>query len=157
MRGQIWSLDFSVSIVIFLIVLIPFMLIWGYMYAENEEKRMFDDMETRAMSISDSLVRLGGVPDDWNATSVEVIGLASEENVLDPGKVSSFDSMNYSHVREVMTKRYDYYLRISDINGSVYLEKGSLPSDTTIVPVERYANYNDRIVRLQLYLWSPLI
>lgn len=157
MRGQIWSLDFSVSIVIFLIVLIPFMTMWGYMYAENEEKRVFDDMEMRAMSISDSLVRLEGVPKNWNETNVEVIGLASEENFLDSGKVESFESMSYSRVRDVMTKRYDYYVRISDINGSVYMEKGSLPSDTTIVPVERYANYNDRIVRLQLYLWSPLI
>jgi hypothetical protein len=154
MKGQVWSLDFAVSVTIFLMVLVPFLLVFGYIVDQNSERTVLDDMEVSALSISDSLVRAAGVPQDWNATTVELVGLAYTENVLDEGKMVLFDSLSYDKLKGVMSKGYDFYIKISDLNGTVYIEKGSLPARTTIVPVERYAVYRNRVVKLQLYLWS---
>jgi hypothetical protein len=154
MKGQVWSLDFAVSVTIFLLILVPFLMIFGYIMNQNTERAALDDMGVSALSISDSLVRAAGVPQDWNATTVELVGLADTENVLDEGKVALFDSLGYDKLKSVMSKGYDFYMKISDLNGTVYTEKGSLPGRVTIVPVERYAVYRNRVVKLQLYLWS---
>ncbi len=154
MKAQIWSIDFASSLTIFIIVLASVFLAWNYLSAQTQEQRAMDSMELFALEVSDALVRTPGIPEDWNSSYVEVVGLASHENVIDPDKLNATESMGYDRLRLLMTGGYDFYLIISDINGTTYLEKGSLPQNRTTVPVERYANYGDRIVKMKLCLWA---
>ncbi|NIO19414.1 MAG: hypothetical protein GTN76_01360 [Candidatus Aenigmarchaeota archaeon] len=154
-KGQVWSLDFVTSLIIFFLVLVPLFFVWNYVNIQNMEQRTFDDIEVLALTTSDSLIRTKGVPENWNSSNVNVIGLADEENILNPTKVSEFLSMgniNYNLTRNILTGKYDFFFGITDLNGTVYGTIGNKPPDKTIVPVERYCLYNDRVVKIELTL-----
>ncbi|NIO23056.1 MAG: hypothetical protein GTN38_03465 [Candidatus Aenigmarchaeota archaeon] len=154
-KGQVWSLDFVTSLVIFTLVLIPLLFVWNYVNIQNMEQRTFDEIETLALSISDSLIRTKGVPENWNSSNVNVIGLAEGENVLSIPKVSEFLYMGnneYDLTKNILVGRYDFFFSITDLNGTVYGTAGSKPADRTIVPVERYCLYNNRVVKIELAL-----
>jgi hypothetical protein len=159
-KAQIWTLDFSISILIFISAMIAVLFAWNYVssgYQENQELR---EMQLKVLTISDSLIRTPGLPDDWDSDSVEVIGLAGEENVLDPLKVREFVNMsdaNYSRVKALLDiSLYDFYFEVEDLNGTVH-ENTTFPmspSTTLVVPTERYSLYNDRIVKVRFVLWE---
>lgn len=156
-KGQVWSLDFIVSVIVFLSVLIPLFFVWNQINLQNQQELLFEDIERMALSLSDSLVRTGGFPEDWNESTVSVIGLASGDNILDESKVSSFLSMgaaNYNMTRTLLTGSYDFFFEITDINGTAIGSMGQKPDDKMIVPIERYCIYNGRIVRMELALIS---
>lgn len=148
-------MDFVASLVIFLLVLIPLLFVWNYINIQNMEQRTFDEIETLALKVSDSLIRTKGIPENWNSSNVNVIGLASEENVLNFAKVSEFIYMGnneYTLTKNILIGKYDFFFSITDLNGTQYGTIGNKPADRTIVPVERYCMYNERIVKIELAL-----
>ncbi len=154
-KGQVWSLDFITSVVAFLIVLIPLFFIWSYLNIQNQQQILFDEVETLTLSISDALVRTKGLPLDWNTTNVDMIGLASQENILNATKVSYFLNMgnnDYNRTRAILTGGYDFFFNLTDINGSSYGTIGSKPPNRMTVPIERYCLQRQRIVKLEFTL-----
>jgi hypothetical protein len=154
-KGQIWSLDFITSVIIFLIVLIPLLFVWTYVNIQNQQQILFDEVETLTLFISDSLIRTEGYPEGWDTVNVEQIGLASEENALNATKVSYFISMGnseYNRTRTILTGGYDFFFNMTDINGTSIGLIGSKPADRMTVPIERYCMHNERIVKIELAL-----
>jgi hypothetical protein len=154
-KGQIWSLDFITSVIVFLIVLIPLLFVWSYINVQNEQEIRMNDIESLALSVSDALIRTKGFPEGWDASNVETMGLASEENVLNDTKVSYFVTMGnneYNRTRAILTGSYDFFFNLTDLNGSSYGTIGSKPADRITVPIERYCLYNERIVKMELTL-----
>jgi hypothetical protein len=154
-KGQVWSLDMITSIVIFLLVLIPLFFIWTYINMQNQQQIFFDEAENLALSVSDALIRTKGLPEYWDESDVNVIGLASEENVLNATKVSYLISMagsDYNRTRTLLTGGYDFFFNLTDLNGTSYGTAGSKPMDKMLIPVERYCLYNERIVKLEFVL-----
>ncbi len=154
-KAQVWSLDFATSFVIFMLVLIPLFFIWSYVNTQNQQQLIFDDLENTALSVSDALVRTKGLPEDWNPSDVSVIGLASEENVLNATKVSyllAMGSADYNMTRNILTGGYDFFFNLTDLNGTSYGTIGSKAENRMVVPLERYCLYNDRIAKLEFSL-----
>ena len=154
MKAQIWSFDFAISFLIFFLILVPTLFLFNYIIEQEISQRSLDEIETKALAISDSIVRTAGNPADWNATTVRSIGLAQQENILNITKVEYFMGMNYDTVKAVMTDGYDFNLTIKDLNGTVYGTVGTNPVNKTTVPVQRYAKYGDRVVSVMLKLYS---
>ncbi len=155
MKSQIWSLDFVTSIMIFLIVLIPLFFIWSYVNTQNQQQIIFDEVETLTMSISDSLIRTKGFPEGWDNSSVTIIGLASEENILNATKVSYFLTMGnneYNRTRTILTGGYDFFFNLTDINGTTHGTIGNKPANRMTVPIERYCLHHERIAKLEFAL-----
>ena len=154
-KGQVWSLDFVSSLVIFFLVFVPLFFVWSYINLQNMEQKTFDDIEVLALTTSDSLIRTKGIPENWNSGNVNVIGLAEEENILNSTKVSYFLSMGnteYNLTKNMLTGKYDFFFSITDLNGTQYGTIGSKPADRTVVPVERYCMYDERVVKIELAL-----
>ena len=154
-KAQVWSLDFIVSIVLFLSVLGPLFFVWSYVNTQSQQQIFFERTETLALSISDVLVRSMGFPEGWNENDVNVIGLASDDNVLNSTKVSYLFSMgnsDYNKTKAILTGGYDFFLNLTDINGTVHGTIGAKESDRTFVPIERYCIYNERITKLEFAL-----
>jgi hypothetical protein len=145
-KAQVWSMDFVASLVMFLLVLIPLLFVWNYMNIQNAEQRTFDEIETLALKVSDSLIRTKGIPENWNSSNVNVIGLT---------KVSEFIYMGnneYTLTKNILVGTYDFFFSVTDLNGTSYGTIGSKSADKTIVPVERYCLYNERVVKMELAL-----
>ena len=156
-KGQLWTLDMTLSLLIFFSALLSALFAWNYMSAETVENREFKELQLKAFEITDSLIRTPGIPSDWNDSTVQVIGLAYSDNIIEGNKVNEFVGMNHDKARSMLSiNPYDFYFEVKDINGTVY-ENTTVPlsgSASTIVPIERYAVYNNRIVKVKMFFWQ---
>ncbi len=91
--GQMFTSDFVASMVIFLTVLnLGFFAIQQSVTGQtqfSEQKRM----SQQAYQTGDLLVRTPGYPPDWNRSTVRIVGLASEDQVLNNTKLSELRLM----------------------------------------------------------------
>jgi hypothetical protein len=163
-KAQVWSFDFAVSVVIFFSVVVMILFSWNYTSAKHTEQVLFNEMESKAVSLSDSLIRTRGFPEEWNSTNVQIIGLADEENVLNETKILQLVGMPYNTIRATMgIMNYNFYLGIRHLNETVInmngtdLECGEHPSlysnSTMIVPIERFMLFDHRVASLMFILW----
>jgi hypothetical protein len=163
MKAQIWSSDFAVSAVIFLATLLVLFFTWQYIVTQNEEQASLKEIETLALAISDGLVRTPGVPDGWNSSTVNSLGLVSQENVLVDSKIQQLLGLDYDRVKRLLgAGQYDFQLLVKNLNGSIAqtlsgtnITYGLPPAgERMVVPVERYCMLNGNPVRLDLVFWS---
>jgi len=159
-KAQLWSLDFVMSLLIFLSAMLAVMFAWSNISMNAAETRQLKELQLKALTLSDSLIRTGGLPEDWNEGDVVVIGLAQEENVLHATKVDRFFNLSdsdYGRARGLLNMGlYDFLFEISDMNGTVF-RNTSVPIGAdaeVIVPVERYCLLGDRIVKVRLTIWG---
>lgn len=153
--GQVWSLDFITSVVIFMTVLIPLFFLWSHANVQAQQQQVFDEVQTLTFSISESLVRTKGLPEGWDVSSVNQIGLASEENMLNTTKVTNFLTMGsteYNRTKGILTGGYDFFFDLKDLNGSSHGTIGSKPPGKMVIPIQRYCLYNGRITKLEFSL-----
>jgi len=161
-RAQVWSMDFAASIVIFSTALALLLFAWMYTINQSGQQTMFIQMESAAMSASDSLIRQPGVPENWNSSSVITIGLASIENVLNDTKVGYFLDMENSTIKSLLgVGNYDFYFEVRYANGTLaqlaggdWVAKGNYPENASIVvPSERYVIYMEKPAKMKFMLW----
>ena len=93
-NGQIVSSDFIISIAVFLIVLVILIPIFTRMTENMNERRFFEDMQTRLIYSADALMKTKGYPDNWNYTNVSRIGLADDSGRLNVTKIRYFLNIN---------------------------------------------------------------
>ncbi len=161
MKAQIWSTDFIASVIVFFLIFTTLMISWNYLNQKNAERMTMEEMETAALLVSDTLLRIPGFPENWNESTVQSLGLAMKENVLNESKVKMFFSLDYEKIKELLgLKESEFYLKITELNGSIimlngtYLEKGVYPENKSIiVPVERYVLLNSTIAKFSLVLY----
>lgn len=169
MKAQIWSFDFAISVIFFVTVMVILIFAWNYTNIQSLRQLEFNEIETTTITVSDSLIRIPGLPEDWNATNVKVIGLAKNcengcENILNESKVIRFinlTSSDYPKSRRLLTGKYQFYFEMKYLNDTtiqdngITLANGSYPPSNAsiVVPVERYVLYKEKIAKLNLILW----
>ncbi len=163
MRGQLWSMDFAVSLIIFVLMAGMVVFAWNYTIQNSTDQVNFNVLENDVLMMSDTLIRVPGLPEDWNESTVRVIGLADEENVLNSTKVKQFVNMDYSMIKSFLgISNREFYFEINYPNNTVMeidgvnLTKGTHPSmgnSSVVVPAERYILINGKIAKMELLLW----
>lgn len=158
-----WSLDFAVSVVIFAFVVSIVVFAWNYSTQNSMDQVNFNILQNDVMMISDSLIRVSGLPEDWNDTNVQVIGLADEENVLNSTKVLRFIGLDYGFTKSILgIGNYDFYFDIRYPNNTIMeisgttLTKGIHPvgqDSRIVVPVERYVILDGNVGKMEFFLW----
>jgi hypothetical protein len=162
MKGQLWSFDMAASVVIFFSALVAFMFAWNYMAMQNSQDTDMKEMNTLAMMLSDQLVRTPGIPSDWTSSTVSSIGLASGENVLNATKLGELLNLDYGSAKTMLgLARYEMLIEVNYTDGTpVYVggrqvSYGNAASGAvTVVPVDRRALLDGKVVGLRLTLWS---
>jgi hypothetical protein len=164
MKAQAWSFDFMASITVFFFMVAVLLFTWQYVTYQNDELALINNMENSAITISETLIRTQGYPQEWNDTNVQIIGLAVEENVLDETKLVSFVLMDYNYSKFLLgITGLEYYFRVKQLNGSIAqsggmnLESGidptGFPRTSVIVPVERSVLFDSRVALVDFMLW----
>ena len=159
-KAQVWSMDFALSLTIFMSALLTVAFAWNYISANSIGTQQMQELQLKALTLSDSLIRTPGIPVDWNETNVQVLGLASEENVLNVTKVRFLVNMSKNDYNRMLGLMdigfYDFYFEVEDLNGSMF-ENTTTPVDQNspiIVPIERYTIYNGRIAKARFVIWD---
>jgi hypothetical protein len=153
MKAQLWSMDFMISIIIMIMVLVPAFMLWQSSISEAGQQKKMMTAETDALSITDGMIATPGVPSDWNSSTVVTVGFANEKNIFDGTKLDNFNATSYSRLRTMFA--HDFYFELRDVNGTIYYTKGTKPPSTidNVIQVQRRGLYNERIVIMDFALW----
>ena len=120
-NGQMWSMDFTIGILIFTIILISY-----YTYTANiskEDISTIDNLVSDAKIVASSLTS-GGFPNTWNANTVTRIGFTDSNNRLDNDKFNEFNKIDYNRSKKLLGTTYDYLLFFLNASGNVTKVEG---------------------------------
>jgi hypothetical protein len=156
-RGQNWYIDFSISIVIFVIALI---MVLNFLPNTNKEK--FENVMIESEMISDMLMS-EGVPVDWDDTDVLIPGILTD-NKLDIEKLGNLYSMEYITAAEkfnAVNKFYIYFQNCTEtcnvvdlVSGNTYFGNIYDENSTDKSHKLRILPYGGDIIVMNVVVWS---
>ena len=166
-KGQLFSGDITTATMVFLLALALSVFIWDSSVEDINNAENLRNMEKVASETVEQLIRTPGVPEDWNYYTVQVVGLSSEDRIIDSSKATEFlELMNSSTTDYDDNKHklglgiYDFYVNVTDINGTLVQVNGidfiagKEPTNSyTTLSVFRTAVYNDIIIRFNFVIW----
>lgn len=162
-KSQVWSIDLTVAIIIFLTALVLF-----YKYSINitdMEKKEMGDFLLDGKIISSYLISKG-YPEDWTTSDVTLIGLTNGNMDINPNKVESFHDLTdsvpkYQQSKKLLSTTHDYYVFFEDKNNNTLTVRGvegiggdyKTENPEDIIKITRFVYYNSTIIRMVLYIW----
>ena len=166
-RGQMLSVDFMLSLGVFLAAFYILFTLWGVVQSVLLLDMRELEMSKVAVSISQSLVATAGQDTNWHVLSREnasAFGLAWSSNVLQLEKVQEFMSLNATNYNSIKEKlgagRYELYVFIDELDGTRLYEFGLAPPDNSrshpTQSSQRFAILDGRIVIVQVEVWTYL-
>ena len=155
-KGQMFSFDLFLAIVIFIFVVQLYMMTWGRSALGVTAKVDRTEMEKLTLDVSDLLIKSRGLPTHWNETTVSVIGLAEEDHVLDGNKTSTFVNLDVGKTKGLLgIENLNFTFTLKDENGIVLEDYGSHPIDAEeVVILRRLVLYDNNITFMEFGLWK---
>jgi len=89
-RGQVFSGELLIAYVVFTLVLIIVVYLWGNTVKDILESEDTYELEKRAVDVSEKLIRTSGSPETWNRTNVYSVGLVNDSRHLNEDKMLDF-------------------------------------------------------------------
>lgn len=155
-KAQLSSADFALAISIAIIILLS--VISAFIYYENKinEAISYNDLLTKNFQISDALVKMQGIPSNWESSNVYVIGLAFEDRKISRKKLDQFVNMDERDIKSIMKTNYEFHFNIRYINGTSIKSAGTNLSEsrTRSVTIERYVFYENKTAIIEFKLWE---
>ena len=160
-KGQVATIDLFLAIMIFTLIITTVLFTWNSYNAKIDKQIEYNSNLIKAYHISDLLVKYSGKPSSWHQSTIEdneilIIGLAKEDRVIDPDKLTRFLSFEYDLAREKLNiNSYEFYFKISEINGddlNPTIEYGNMTDSESAVVIRRYVIYEERETILEFWL-----
>ena len=126
-KGQALASDFTVSIALFLFLIVGCAIVWNTTVGKYARFRDNQFMQEKIFSVSDALIRTPGYPQEWDSANVRLIGLSEgESNVLNKSKLLEFKNVDYSVAKNMWgLSGYEYYAKFTDSEGDLISLDGS--------------------------------
>ena len=161
-KAQIVSLDLTIAIVLFSIIVIAIIVFFDLFLNRLQTNLIETEILNNAFAMSDFLVTTSGEPTMWSNTSVRVLGLADYDRVLSEAKLNNLSKLNYNYTKGLLKIDifdYDYSILITDLNktsqGIVYSYGISpSPSAKTVIKIRRYVIFKNETSIFELDLWK---
>lgn len=135
--------DFMGSLLVFSVVITIFMFSWNSVESNQRQFSVEDQMRQDAYYTTTFLVSTPGYPENWNNSTVEIPGFASEaDNVISAQKLREFRNVSYERQKSLLGSRNFYLSFRNDTKvielDSEKLEYGQKPVNaSTVVPFTR--------------------
>lgn len=118
--GQLFSSDFLVAVILFIFVITAIQVQHSSVVRKinNQEELLFRES---LISRTDTLVMFQGYPEDWNISSIEVLGLSTgEPNRVNETKLQYFVQMDTSEAKRLLGLRGNsFYFSVENSTGQV--------------------------------------
>jgi hypothetical protein len=164
LKAELFSTDFLVSILLFLLVLVILGFYYGNLQTDIYEQYARSDMQRKAINVADLLATSSGNPHFWNATNVKVIGLY-DSGRFNLTKFEEIKKIDHETVKRIMGAGV-YNLNISlknetgsviEIGGNVYSFGLPLIDVKDVVSIKRLGiadveSENKKVI-LEVILW----
>lgn len=161
-KGQAIVIDLFLSLVIFVIAITFIVTTYGINAWRLEYETSYNSLLLKAFDITEMLTKSEGIPGDWNTTSVQAIGLASNDRVLSTNKLKLLSNMSYNQIKNlfgIVSK--EFLLQIRDLSNANLFEAGVSPlennpcgKDYESVTLKRFAVWEGQKVILYFTLWD---
>lgn len=153
-KGQALASDFTISIALFLFLIVGCAIVWNTTAGKYARFRDNQFMQEKIFSVSDTLVRTPGYPPEWNGANVKLIGLSEgESHMLNKSKLLEFKNVDYSTAKNMWgLGGYEYYAKFTDSDGDLISLDGSaleygnssfLSGKKDLVPLKRLVLINE--------------
>ena len=167
-KAQIWGLDLFMGVFILSIVLI-FFLVYSIRLSSSGPIDVAS-LQEDGKTLSTYLVH-AGYPQNWNQSTVIMIGLTDGDHRLDPEKIQMVDTLiqtDYQAVKHKLSMTNDFFVFFQDrdgqnvsINGISGFGKPGVTKDTFksveqpehILKVTRFVIYDHDVILMVIYLW----
>ena len=143
--------------IVFVILLVFTIVFWFNSVSSAQNSVVRNRMEFTAISISDILLKSPGEPSNWtnNTANIQMLGLATSQNVLSTAKLANFSNISYSNMKTILGVTSEFYFYVQDLNGSRLYEAGnSTLSGDNIVAITRFAVLNNQKVRMRVTVYG---
>ena len=163
-RGQVFTLDFIIGFVLFLIVIILSIRI----LLSIPTSEIDVSLNRESVFLTDSIVSQG-YPYNWNTSNVIVPGISSN-NRIDLQKLKYMDNLSYDHTKALYHLSNDYLFFFSNKTNILDTGKCSYgyPINYTsncsvnlssiyyknLVKIDRIVLLNSSVVKMTFYLWN---
>lgn len=163
-KAQVWAIDLSIALIIFIGVIFLF---YRYSISFAPENYVLNKMIAEGGYASNMLLSTG-FPPTWNQGTLDnafSIGILNDNGLLDPVKLNQLrtwasNPTNYESIKKKINTKYNYYIEFSPIAfqpiGHDYSTAN--PSPKQIVKIQRLIAYQDtneiKTAKLILYLWT---
>lgn len=119
MKAELFSIDFVVSILLFLSVLIILELYYGNLQSDIYEQYVLSDLQRKAISVSDLLATGSGNPKYWDSTNVMVVGFF-DEGKFNLTKFEELKKISHQTVKQLMgTGVYNLNINLKNETGDL--------------------------------------
>lgn len=155
--GQIFSIDFVVAVIVFMLCLAFIDSFWRNAMSSAGLSVERNRLAATALVATDALMMGDGEPADWEDApgSARSLGLAKKgsPNELDFAKLSNFTAMNESQARALLGLRPQYAFQVDSIDSALSYESGNDSGmGKKSMGITRYAVLNGEIVKVKLYV-----
>ncbi|MDO8339217.1 MAG: hypothetical protein Q7T16_01020 [Candidatus Burarchaeum sp.] len=118
MKGQMFSSDFILSIVLFTATLLLLLPLWNDVNLQIADAEAKKDLQIAATSISSLLVKTPGSPWNWTPDTVGSIGFSNARQVMNLTKFEYLREINYTRAKELLgINQYNFSINITDEYG----------------------------------------
>ncbi len=159
-RGLVLTLDLVAALLLFLVIILTVLWLWGLSRTNVTDYRETDARQERLLAVSSMLVGTGGQPPDWHLQgsidrdNVDALGLASDPHILDRNKLEALEAADYQDLREILGLG-DEEFNVSVIenwsgDARVLYSAGRTVESGEVRVFRRYALLNDTRVELRL-------
>jgi hypothetical protein len=155
-KGQVFSVDLVVGIMLSIIAMGILCAAWGLAKARLDEARHLRGLEDSAYEISDLLAKSPGSPVDWETDpeNVSVLGLAKSDRRLSASKVEALKGVEEERLKQIFGLSGGgcfLSLRSSDDVVSV---AGVLGDSDSAVTSTRIVSYLNQTMFLDVTVWD---
>ena len=120
----------------------------------QEPEGVVEEMILDAKGVSTSLMS-SGLPEGWNTSTVQRIGLTDNSHSLNATKLDSFVNMTYKDAKRFLSTRFEIYFFLQDGEGNQSYRFGLTPTnEKSLVQVMRLVLLDDNIYRMVIHLWE---
>ena len=152
MKGQVFSTDFIIALVIFIGVISFIFFEFNLMAVQNDEVQITNEINNLARQAAESLVSTPGVPSNWHNVSqseIQSIGLLSGDK-FSRDKINALQNLSYETIRTklgIVGPDLDVLIDVQEFNGTEFesISNTGIPSNSTtkhVAVVQRYGQIN---------------
>ena len=158
-RGQVFSADLIVGVVLSMLALGLLCAAWGLGKVRLDETEHMRELEDEANRISDIVVKTPGDPPDWEDAPLDValIGLAGADRRLSEEKVVALKGIGGDRLREMfMLGGAGCAINLRTSEGSVVAGTGNPPYSDSVVTSARIVSYRNQTMSLEVSVWEDM-
>ncbi len=139
-----------ISIILFTIMLIFIIDAWDNNNTNIAEKQLTSRMESEAITILETFLKSKGIPENWNSTTVQTVGLVTSQNELSASRLLNFTSMSYADAKTALKVDYEFYFYVEDMDGNRLYAQGNSSIGNKAVSLTRFAVLNTSRVQVRM-------